>query len=250
MKRKLSLLLSLVAASALAAPVFGQVYEMRTYTATPGNLDNLHARFRDHTVKIFEKHGMTNVGYWVPKSNESNQLIYLLSYPDKDARDKAWAAFRKDEVWKKAYAESTKDGKLVAKVDSVFLKPTEYSPKPKIEKQDPARLFELRVYTTNPGKLKDLNRRFETATVELFEKHGLQNVVYLTLLPGQEGADTKLIYFLAHKDEESRSAGFKAFSQDPKWQKARKKSEENGKILIKGGVESTLLEPTDYSPMR
>lgn len=104
-------------------------FEMRTYTANPGKLQALHARFRDHTCKLFEKHGMTNVGYWSPTTGENaeNTLIYILAYPSKDAREKSWKDFQADEEWKKVKAESEKDGVLVSKVVSVFMNPTDYS---------------------------------------------------------------------------------------------------------------------------
>lgn len=108
----------------------GRVYEMRTYYAAPGKMTALLARFRDHTVKLFEKHGMTVVGFWVPTDPKEadHKLVYILSYPSKEAADKSWQAFRDDPDWKKAREASEKDGKLLEKVESVFLKPTDFSP--------------------------------------------------------------------------------------------------------------------------
>lgn len=105
-------------------------FEMRTYYANPGKMDALLARFRDHTCKLFEKHGMTNVGYWLPVegSGTPNTLVYILAYPDKEAREKSWKAFVNDPDWKKAKADSEVNGVLVAKVESVFFKGTDFSP--------------------------------------------------------------------------------------------------------------------------
>jgi len=104
-------------------------FELRTYTAAPGKLDALHARFRDHTSGLFRKHGMAVVGYWVPKDKGAdNTLVYMLAYPDCAARDKAWEAFRADPEWVQVREASEKDGKLVEKVDSVLMKATDYSP--------------------------------------------------------------------------------------------------------------------------
>ena len=107
-----------------------RVFEMRTYTTAPGRLDALHARFRDHTNKIFVRHGMQLVGYWTPTDEEtaSNTLIYILAYPSMEARQASWNAFRDDPDWKKAFAESKADGPIVTKVDSEFMAPTDYSP--------------------------------------------------------------------------------------------------------------------------
>jgi hypothetical protein len=109
-----------------------RVFEMRTYYAAPGKIEDLQARFRNHTTKLFEKHGMTNIGYWVPvdqKTGEANgnALVYILAYPSLEARQKSWDAFRNDPEWNKVRTESETNGRLVEKVDSLFLKATDYS---------------------------------------------------------------------------------------------------------------------------
>jgi hypothetical protein len=103
------------------------VYELRTYYCHPGKLPALHARFRDHTLKLFEKHGMKNVLYWTPVDQE-DVLIYIVAHKSEAAAKASWEAFINDPAWKAAYAESTKDGKLVKKVEKQFLNPTDYSP--------------------------------------------------------------------------------------------------------------------------
>jgi NIPSNAP len=106
------------------------VFEVRTYTAEPGKLEALHARFRDHTVQIFNKHGMTSVGYFAPSDEplSKNTLIYILEFPSREAAKKSWDEFRNDPEWQKVQKESEANGKLVTKVDSVFTEPTDYSP--------------------------------------------------------------------------------------------------------------------------
>jgi hypothetical protein len=108
----------------------GHVFEVRTYTAEPGKLEALHARFRDHTVQIFNKHGMTSVGYFAPSDEplSKNTLIYILEFPSREAAKKSWDEFRNDPEWQKVQKESEANGKLVTKVDSVFAEPTDYSP--------------------------------------------------------------------------------------------------------------------------
>jgi hypothetical protein len=105
----------------------GWVYEMRTYTADDGKFEALHSRFRDHTMRLFEKHGMKNIGYWTPV-DQPNTLVYIVAHKDRDTAKKSWAAFIADPEWQKVYAESHKNGKLVTKVDSVFMTATDYSP--------------------------------------------------------------------------------------------------------------------------
>lgn len=227
-----------------------RVFEMRTYHAAEGKLEALQARFRDHTVKLFEKHGITNVGYWVPVENPGGLLIYLLAYPSREAREESWKAFMADPEWQAAKKASESNGGLVAKVDAVFLTLTDYSTSPKMEIQQPARQFELRTYTTVEGKLPNLDARFRDHTIALFEKHGMTNVAYFHPMPDQAGAGNTLIYFLAHRDNAARRASFQAFGQDPAWQSARKASEEAGPLLIKGGVKSVPMVPVDFSPMK
>ena len=124
MIRKLLPLLLLTAVMA-----FARVYELRTYTAADGKLEALKARFRDHTIRIFKKHGIESIGYWVPQDGErsKNTLIYIVAHPSREEATKNWADFAADPEWKKVAAESEANGKLVLKVESVFMEPTEFS---------------------------------------------------------------------------------------------------------------------------
>ncbi len=107
-----------------------RVFELRTYFAAPGKMAALHARFRDHTLRLFKKHGMALVGFWAPldPSDADAKMTYLLAYPSKAAAEKSWQSFRDDPEWQKAKAESERDGTLVARIESTFLAPTDYSP--------------------------------------------------------------------------------------------------------------------------
>jgi hypothetical protein len=107
-----------------------RVFEMRTYYAAPGKMEALHARFRDHTCKLFEKHGMTLVGFWSPTDAKEaeKKMVYILAFPSREAAAKSWSAFANDPAWKAAREASEKDGKLVERVESVYLNPTDYSP--------------------------------------------------------------------------------------------------------------------------
>ena len=237
--------LSLVS-SAQAAEA--KLYEMRIYYAPEGKLNDLHARFRDHTMRIFAKHGIENIGYWVPVDNKENKLVYLLAYPSHEARETSWKEFFADADWKAAAKASEANGKIVAKVETMFLNPTDYSPAIKVEKQDPARSFELRTYTTPEKGLDNLNKRFRDHTVALFEKHGIHNFGYWT----PEKKPNTLVYLVTHKSPESAKESFGAFGKDPTWNEAKKKSEEaaGGSLTVKDGVKSEFLVPTDYSPTK
>lgn len=242
--------LSLVPAAAQDLTCF----ELRTYHAAPGKAAALHARFRDHTVALFKKHGMTNVLYGTPRTEtgekKDDTLIYLLAYPDKAAREASWKTFLEDPEWVAVKADSEKDGKLVAGVESLFLHLTDYSPALPIVAATEPRIIEMRRYTTLPGKLEALDARFRDHTVKLFAKHGMTNLPYFHLDEGQDTADVTLLYFLAHSSAEAMAASFDAFRKDPDWTAARDASEKDGKLLIEKGVVSTLLDPTDYSPVK
>ncbi|HEU4391668.1 MAG TPA: NIPSNAP family protein [Blastocatellia bacterium] len=108
----------------------GRVFEIRTYTTEEGKLDALNARFRNHTTKLFEKHGMTNIGYWTPQDPPlaGKTLIYIIAHASRDAAKKSWDDFRNDPDWQKVRNESEAAGRIVSKVESVFVDPTDYSP--------------------------------------------------------------------------------------------------------------------------
>ena len=140
MSRKILLSVSLLAAGVVLgyglmitteaeASAKTRVFERRTYTCYEGKLDALNARFRDHTIRIFKKHGMTSIGYWVPEDGpeHATTLIYIIAHESREAAKKNWDDFRADPEWQKAQKESEAGGKIVAKVESVFMDPTPYS---------------------------------------------------------------------------------------------------------------------------
>jgi hypothetical protein len=107
------------------------VYELRVYHAAPGKLGDLQARFREHTIKIFDRHGMKSVAYWIPldEPEKSNTLIYILQHPSREAATANWKSFQDDPEWKSVHDKSEVNGKLVEKVDSTFLALTDFSPR-------------------------------------------------------------------------------------------------------------------------
>ncbi len=107
-----------------------RTFELRTYYAAPGKLEELHARFRNHTIALFKKHGMTIVGFWAPTAPASaaaNTLVYVLAYPSDEARETAWKAFGSDPEWIAVRDASERNGKIVERVESVMMKATDYS---------------------------------------------------------------------------------------------------------------------------
>jgi NIPSNAP len=111
------------------APANARVFELRKYTAPDGKLGELEKRFRDHTIRIFNKHNMTSIGYWIPQDapDSQNTLIYLLAHPSREAAKKNWADFTADPEWQKVSTESQVNGRIVSKVESTFMDPTDFS---------------------------------------------------------------------------------------------------------------------------
>jgi hypothetical protein len=107
------------------------VYELRVYHAAPGKLADLLKRFREHTVEIFNRHGMKSVAYWTPldEPDKSNTLIYILYHPSREAASANWKAFQDDPEWKRVHDQSEVNGKLVDKVDSTYMALTDFSPR-------------------------------------------------------------------------------------------------------------------------
>jgi len=121
---------SLQFAHSAAAQAPERIFELRTYTTLPGRLEALHARFADHTIGLFERHGMTNIGYFTPQDapQAGNTLVYLLAHDSRAAADASWKAFAADPEWKRVSEESQRDGRIVEKVDRMYLDATGYSP--------------------------------------------------------------------------------------------------------------------------
>lgn len=235
-----------------------RVLELRTYHAAPGKLDALLSRFREHTCKLFVKHGMQNVGYWMPAENPDNLLIYLMAYSGRESRDASWEAFREDPEWIAVKDASEVDGESVEKVEEVFLTPTEFSegfakivpdrkkgfyaqpyefiPAPSGNEH----LFELRIHTVAQGNLAALKARYDEQALALFAKHGITNLAYFELTSDQVGAETTMIYFLAHKDKKSAERSWAVILADPEWIDLKESGE----------VTSVFLNPTDFSSVK
>lgn len=236
-------------ARAAALPAAGGVYELRIYYTHPGKMPDLLKRFREHTCALFERHGMTNVGYWLPvEEKDQDKLYYVLKHASRDAAKASWKAFGDDPEWKQVAAASEANGKIVARVDSTFLVATDYTPA-SIPALTGKHAYELRIYTTNEGKLADLDARFRNHTTKLFEKYGMTNVLYTHPTDADKGAGHTLVYFLAHASKEAGLKSFDEFRADPEWVKVKAESEAAGPILSKP-VESIYLTPTDFSPLK
>lgn len=235
--------LFLIQASAVSSAQ--SVFELRVYHCEPGRLSALLQRFENHTLALFEKHGMENIGYWTATA-DSSVLYYVLKYPSLDARQASWQKFGADPAWQAAKSASEASGKIVRKVESTFLTlDSRLSPKiqkPKGAKQD--RDYELRIYYAKPGKMPALLDRFANHTRAIFDKHQLKNVMYFTTLE----EPTVLYYWLAHpKGEKAAKENWQAFVQDPAWKKAASESEKDGPLIEK--IDAIYMKATRFSKL-
>ncbi|KAB2664596.1 MAG: NIPSNAP family protein [Verrucomicrobia bacterium] len=228
------------------------VYEMRVYHFNDGKGEALLNRFRHHTLRLFKKHGIESVGYWLPVDAKDQRLHFLLRYPSREAREASWKAFMADPEWQAAYKASEANGALVKKAETPFLVRTDYSPVHTSGNVSKGGVFELRTYTTPPGRLANLDARFRDHTLALFARHGMHNWLYFHKMPDQPEADVTLVYFLTHASQDAAKASFAKFGADPEWKKAREESEKNagGSLTVAGGVKSVFLRPTEFSPTR
>jgi hypothetical protein len=232
-------------------PVFADVYELRAYTTNEGKLTALNARFRDHTLQLFEKHGMESEGYWVPTDapKSDNTLIYILKHKSRDAAQTSWKAVLADPEWKKVAAESQKGGKILAKrPESVFMDAADYSPKFANDEKNQDAVFELRIYRCREGKLKNLDARFRDHTIRIFNRHGLQSVGYWHPADEPDSQDT-LIYMLRYDSRDAARSSWKSFGADEQWKKVVKESQKDGKFL-RERPESIYMKATDYSALQ
>jgi hypothetical protein len=232
-----------------------RAFELRTYVTNEGKLPDLLTRFRDHTCALFQRHGMENIGYWVPIKPEDGAgttLIYLIAHQSREAAKENWNGFLSDPEWKSVRAASEANGKILAKPpESIFLRVTDFSPPLTTSQAAVERAFELRTYKAAPGKLAALQSRFRDHTVALFTKHGMTNIGYFTPMDESQGSGDTLIYFLAHPSPEAGLAAFESFRADPDWVAAKKASEQNGPLTVQpDGVKSVYLRPVDFSPLR
>jgi hypothetical protein len=226
------------------------VYELRIYDCHPGKLNDLNRRFRDHTMKLFEKHGMTNVAYWTPLDNPDEKLYYVLSHKSREAAKASWAAFVADTTWQRVWKASEPNGNdIIAGIESIFLKTTDFSTN-NFESSLNSGMWELRIYHCTPNNLTHLLERFRTFTVHRFARYGMVNKIYWTPTDANQGADNTLYYFLTHASPAAAKASFDKFRNDPDWIATRKASEVKGGGSLTSSIESIYMWPTDYSPVR
>lgn len=245
-----------LSAGVLKADDSSPVYELRTYQTNPGKLPNLLKRFGDHTLTLFEKHGIKNLGYWVPvqeQDGSENTLIYVLEHKSREAAKASWKSFIADPEWQAVAKASQVDGKILASApQSVFMEKTDYSPEYPLVQKNPERTFELRIYKCPEGKLEKLHQRFKNHTLRLFARQGMEHICYWTPTNEKDGKSDTLIYILAHPSHEAGLKAFDAFRKDPEWIAVKTESEKDGSLTVPQpeGVKSIYMKPASFSQLK
>lgn len=222
-------------------------FELRIYYCHPGRLDALVQRFTNHTTRLFEKHHMQNIGYWLPVDNRENTLYYVLAYPSRQARDSSWNAFNADSAWIGVRTRSEEGGKIVAKVTSVFMEAADFSPAITPSHGNKDRLFELRMYNCRPGDLAALSDRFRNHTATLLAQAGMENIACWRSTPAGS-SEHALVCMVAHANEKAARKSWKKFDHNPEWIRVRDASEKNGPLTER--ITSVLLRPLPFSLIR
>ena len=220
-------------------------FEMRTYTVHEGKMPDLIQRFQNHTRALFTKHGIENVAYFLSEEEPQKKLTFILGYPSASERDIRWNNFANDPEWKAVAAASEANGKIVQKVDQVFMVWAKGLNSRKISR--PSGIFQLRTYHLLPGRLDAIQSRFRDHTQALFEKQGLSNYPYWITVE-KDGAQPKLVYFIGHQSKEEFNAAFGRFVADPEWIRVRDASEASGKIVEK--IDALFYTALPFSPMK
>ena len=229
----------------------GPVYELRIYAASERRHGHLIKRFREHTDRIFRRHGMQPVGYWIPidgTARQKRRLVYILKHASRYAAYRSWNNFSTDGEWERVIEMPEFKGLLSDKPIRIFLTENDYSKMDALETYPSGGVFELRTYTTNPGKLGLLNQRFRDHTLRLFEKHGMTNIGYWTPFDRPE-VESTLIYLIRHVNRDQADANWKAFGQDPEWKKVARESQVDGRFLARS-PERLYLKALDFSPLQ
>ena len=222
-----------------------RLFELRTYHAPDGRLDALHARFRDHAARLFEKYGMTCLGFWTPANPAGARVVFLLAYPDAAARSASWAKLVIDPDWRKLRRESEVDGRLVAQIEELMLTPTADCPVVAPARAESPRSFELRTYTARPEDAafhKAIHEKYRDVLVGCWKATSRQpsgEATHVYLLARERPGTDRKAPEVVHSDRFriSTTGGGPAPSVRP-----RPAAADGGKALV--------LQPTDYSPLR
>ena len=229
----------------------GPVYELRIYSATEGRFGNLIERFREHTDRLFKKHGLQVVGYWTPTegpSKKRRRFIYVLKHNSRYDAYLNWVSFSNDKEWERVLDQPKFQGLLALKPESLFMQASEFSGMIDDNKITPGGIYELRTYVANPGKLKSAEEKYTKNIVNLLQRHGIKDLFGWRAFDLPESKNT-FIRLLHHPSEKEAVLNWKSFINDNE-QKNFPLNQEDKKPLLAFPPETIMLKSTDFSPLK
>lgn len=224
-------------------------FELRIYDVTPGKMESVLNRFRDHIGRIRAKHGIETIAYWTATDKEGREkFIYLIAGDSEDQFKVSEKAFSADPEFQQAYAASAKaHGQTVDKIVSYPMHAEDWSPRVQVMPNTPTRTFELRIYDVLPGKMELLMANYRDARLGLFSKHGFSNLGFWTC--DIKNGSQKFVMLLAHQSPKLIDASKAAYHADPQW---REQVDEWNKTAgpTTADVTSLIMTPTEFSPLK
>jgi hypothetical protein len=227
------------------------VYELRTYIAARDRFEHLVTRFREHTDRLFRKHNMQPVGYWVPAEGppiSKRTFVYILKHPSRYDAWKNWVAFTNDREWQRVLDQPVFQGLHIGKPESTFMTVIDDSIVKLNDGDGRAGVYELATYTASPGKLPMLTGHFREHATGLFNANAMQHIASWTPFDRPE-SESRLISLICHSNREQVDVNWKAAKRDARWRQATSDSETGDSLLAKPPEQSYLI-PLDFSPSK
>ena len=247
MKIALWLVLFLTQCGLVATAQDTRYYDLRVYSVLPGKTEGVLERFRDFVNKVRARHGVETVGSWVAKGSTNDTYIYILSAPTKELFDQGEKAFASDPEFKAGYAANAeKHGKTLGGIRAFPM--SARHAKLNFKSADKPRAFDLRLYTTSPGKTEAFWNRWREHATRLYQRQGLASVGFWKADKKDKDGNDQVIVLLAGDSVEAINAGIARFHQDEEWLKIERETEKDGKL--RSSVEAFKMLPTDFSPLK
>ncbi len=232
-----------------AEPTVPGFFELRVYTVSSNKLDAVLERFRDTVEPVRRRHGIRTVGYWAaPGTTNGGTFAYLMAAAGKAQLQEQEREFGADPDFKKGYAASNeRHGKTVDQIASLPLA-VDKTAKLELAAANPARAFDLRIYSVLPGKLDAFRNRWRDSAVPIYRRHGLHCVGWWVAEQKDADGNDPFVCLLAGESVPAIQRAITEFHQDPEWIRVEKETEAGGRL--RSGVTAYKLTPTDFSPLQ
>ena len=223
-------------------------YELRIYTVTSNKLDAVLERFRDTVEPVRHRHAINTIGYWTVATTNGDKFIYLLTAPSVEELRRQESEFAADPDFQRGYgASNAKHGKTVDRISTI---PLQVDPTAKFNfaPSNPARAFNLRIYSVLPGKLDAFRNRWRDFAVPIYARHSLHSVGWWVADEKDAEGNDQFVCLLAGESVPAISKSIEAFHKDNEWIRVEKETEATGKL--RSGVAAYTMIPTEFSNLK